>query len=232
MSRLLKFILFANLAVLAALVFIYPHLMVGPGKLIPGHKALNVDCFACHAGFRGVQSERCMTCHKTADIGLLTTTGSVITKPLTSTPFHQKLISQDCVSCHSDHAGVKRFAKLGHFNHSLLQQDTRNQCESCHKSPRDSLHLQISGNCSQCHDQGKWVPATFVHDKYFALDRDHSTRCVTCHSRNDYAAYTCYGCHEHTPDNIRREHIKEGIRNYENCVKCHRSADEPEGDND
>ena len=27
------------------------------------------------------------------------------------------------------------------------------------------------------------------------------------------------------PD-IRREHIEEGIRDFDNCVECHRSADE------
>jgi hypothetical protein len=70
------------------------------------------------------------------------------------------------------------------------------------------------------------VAATFNHDKLFRLDSDHNARCITCHEGSDYRRYTCYGCHEHTPDNIRREHVEEGIRDYSNCVKCHRSADE------
>jgi hypothetical protein len=156
----------------------------------------------------------------------LTTVGLPIEKPLTSTPFHQKLTSDDCVACHSDHAGVKRFRPTGHFNHRLLQKAMRDECQSCHKSPKDSLHQQITGNCSQCHSQEKWTPATFDHDKYFELDRDHNDRCVTRHVRNDYSAYTCYGCHEHSQENIRRKHIKEGIRDYDNCVECHRNADE------
>jgi len=49
---------------------------------------------------------------------------------------------------------------------------------------------------------------------------------VTCHTGNDFKRYTCYGCHEHTPANVRAEHEKEGIRDFENCVECHRSADE------
>jgi hypothetical protein len=44
--------------------------------------------------------------------------------------------------------------------------------------------------------------------------------------RDDYSRYTCYGCHEHSPEKIRREHIEEGIRDFKNCVECHRSADE------
>jgi hypothetical protein len=121
---------------------------------------------------------------------------------------------------------VKRFRVQGRFNHALLLKETREQCQGCHKSPADALHKQISGNCSQCHTQERWVPATFDHDKYFLLDRDHDTRCVTCHVRNDYSTYTCYGCHEHSLSSIRRKHIEEGIRNFDNCVKCHRSADE------
>jgi hypothetical protein len=226
MNKTLKIVLAANLIVLAILAFVYPHLMVGPGKLIPGHSQLETDCFACHAPFFGTTTERCMSCHKPEEIGKLTTLGQLIQKPLTSTPFHQKLLKQDCLACHSDHAGVKRFRIEGRFNHALLQAEARKECQSCHKSPKDSLHEQITGNCSQCHTQDKWVPATFDHDKYFVLDRDHNVKCITCHERNDYSRYTCYGCHEHSPEKIRREHIEEGIRDFKNCVECHRSADE------
>ena len=57
MSRTLKWILAANLIVLAILAFVYPHLMVGPGKLIPGHAKLESDCFACHAGYTRLKPE-------------------------------------------------------------------------------------------------------------------------------------------------------------------------------
>ena len=56
MSRILKYILAANLLVLAILAFVYPHLMVGPGKLIVGHQKLEADCFACHAAWRGAST--------------------------------------------------------------------------------------------------------------------------------------------------------------------------------
>ncbi|MBS4018353.1 cytochrome c3 family protein [Azonexus hydrophilus] len=226
MSKTLKIILAINLIALAVLTFAYPHLMVGPGKLIAAHSKLETDCFACHAPFFGTANERCIACHKPEEIGKLTSLGQAISKPRSSTPFHQNLLKQDCLACHSDHAGVKRFRVEGRFDHALLQADARKQCQSCHKSPKDKLHQQISGNCSQCHRQDKWIPASFAHEKYFELDRDHNVQCVTCHIRNDYSRYTCYGCHEHTQDKIRREHIEEGIRDFENCVECHRNADE------
>ena len=226
MSRILKMILAANLIAVAILAFAYPHLMVGPGKLIPGHKQLETDCFACHAPLFGAASERCTSCHKPAEIGRMTTKGVPVVKPLAAIPFHQKLATRDCVACHSDHAGVKRYRQQGRFNHALLQKEVLDQCHSCHKPPADSLHQQITGNCGQCHNQSKWVPATFDHGKYFELDRDHNARCITCHMGNDYKRYTCYGCHEHSVDKIRREHIEEGIRDFDNCVECHRNADE------
>lgn len=224
MSRTLKIILTINLLVLAVLTFAYAHLMVGPGKLIPGHKQLETDCFACHAAFTGVAPPKCVSCHKPADIGLLTTKGLPVVKPLTSTPFHQALNRQDCMACHSDHAGVKRYHLKGYFDHDLLKKETSNQCQACHKSPGDALHQQITGNCAQCHSQQNWTPATFEHDKYFVLDRDHTAGCATCHVGNDYKRTTCYGCHEHTTSNIRRKHVEEGIGQFDNCVECHRSG--------
>lgn len=226
MSRMLKLVLAGNMLVLAVLAFAYPHLMVAPGKLIPGHQSLETDCFACHAPLRGAQAQRCMACHKPAQIGRTTTTGLPIVKPATSVPFHQNLVGQDCLACHSDHTGAMRFRPQGRFDHALLQPDARKQCQTCHQPPSNTLHRQITGNCDQCHRQDKWLPATFDHDRYFRLDGDHDTQCVTCHARNDYSRYTCYGCHEHTPANIRSEHVEEGISNFDNCVECHRSADE------
>jgi hypothetical protein len=226
MNRAVKYVLAANLVGLTILTFTYPNLMVGPGKLIVGHQDLEGDCFACHAPFTGASAERCVTCHKPADIGRLTTAAQPIAKPLTSAPFHQQLIKDDCMACHSDHAGVKRYRQTGSFNHDLLLADARNQCQVCHRPPTDSIHRQITANCGQCHAQGQWTPATYDHNQYFVLDRDHSASCTTCHERNDYSRYSCYGCHEHSQDKIRRKHIEEGIRDFKNCVECHRTADE------
>ena len=91
-------------------------------------------------------------------------------------------------------------------------------------------HRQIKGNCAQCHGPRSWKPATFDHAKLFVLDRDHNTECATCHVNSDFSRYTCYGCHEHQPAGVRAEHLEEGLRDFEDCVKCHRSAsEEPEG---
>jgi hypothetical protein len=152
------------------------------------------------------------------------------TRPRLKASFHQELIEQDCMACHSDHRSP-RLAQRSRtaFSHALLRPAVQQQCEGCHQRPVDRLHQKVSGDCKTCHRQDAWKPATFDHSKSFVLDRDHKAECVTCHKGNDYRAYTCYGCHEHTPANIRAEHVKEGIRNVENCVECHRDPGvEPE----
>ena len=219
-----------NLAALIALVFAYPQFMVSPGPLVSAHAGLATDCFSCHAPLRGAASERCVKCHAVPDIGVRTTKGAPIVHATVKASFHQKLTAQDCMGCHSDHSGPRLTERSSRrFSHQLLRADVREQCASCHKPPADALHRQVAGNCAQCHRSDGWKPATFAHDKFFVLDKDHNATCATCHVDNDYKRYTCYGCHEHQPAKIRRKHEKEGIREFENCVKCHRSASEHEG---
>jgi len=284
--RWLWLVIIANLLVLVALVFIYPHLMVSPGPLVPEHAALATDCFACHTPLQGATADRCITCHALPDIGLRTSKGVAIKAVSAAgvtqlkTSFHQNLIEQNCMACHSDHPGPK-LTQPSHkpFSHALLRIETLKNCETCHappsdekhkiqniscaqchqtqawkparfdhvalskadltrcqtchKAPTNTLHRQIKGNCGQCHTPKAWKPASFEHDKFFTLDEDHNTTCETCHTNNNYSKYTCYGCHEHTPANVRSEHSEEGIQNIENCVECHRSANgEAEGKGD
>ena len=217
----------ANLLVLLTLIFVYPDLMVGPGPLVAAHAELATDCFACHAPLRGAASDRCVKCHALPDIGLRTTKGVKVTTKRLKTSFHQDLIEQNCMVCHSDHQAPRLTQRSRKpFSHLLLRAAVREQCESCHQAPADSLHRQITGNCKQCHTADAWKPATFEHDKLFVLDKDHNPTCVTCHIKNDFTRYTCYGCHEHTPAKIKAKHQEEGIKSFENCVECHRSADE------
>ncbi len=223
-------IIAANLLALTALAFIYPNLMVAPGPVVKAHAAIATDCFACHAPLRGASADLCVSCHAVNDIGLRTSLGQPIFKAKAKVAFHQQLQEKNCMACHTDHTGPRLTRQNRKtFSHALLLPATQQRCESCHKPPTDTMHRQILGNCAQCHSATKWKPAKFDHAKLFLLDGDHNASCVTCHTNNDYSQYTCYGCHEHQPDKIRSKHLKEGIRDFEDCVACHRSADgEPE----
>ncbi|WP_245648967.1 cytochrome c3 family protein [Magnetovibrio blakemorei] len=274
MRPIVKIFLALNLVAITVLVFKYAELMVSPGKLIFDHRTSEADCFACHTLFLGASSEKCVACHKVDDIGVMTTKGILLEKKKTAVPFHQKLLLQDCVACHSDHMGVAKFRSFQKFSHGLVETSIREKCVSCHqmpadqlhrnvsetcsqchgtdkwkpatfdhkvldkaelaqcischkaKVPSDKLHSQVSGQCGQCHTTEKWKPATFDHNKFFVFDRDHDVKCEACHTTGDYKKYTCYECHEHSPSKIREEHEEEGIRDFENCVACHRNADE------
>lgn len=160
----------ANLLVLVALAFVYPHLMVSPGPLVPDHAALATDCFACHAPLRGASTDRCIACHELPDIGLRTTKGLAI-KAVSAAgatqlkmSFHKELTEQNCMACHSGHAGPK-LTQRGRkpFLHALLRVETRDRCESCHTAPRNDMHQKLSIGCAQCHKAEAWKPASFDH---------------------------------------------------------------------
>jgi len=227
-TKTLLLIVSVNLAAILLLAIVFPHLMITPGSPIQAHESFATDCFACHTPFIGSQPDKCMACHKVEEIGIVTTQGVPIAKEKKNVAFHQQLLEEDCVACHSDHKGVMSFRPISRFSHDLLASDIKEQCDGCHTKPGDALHTKIKGNCAQCHDLSGWTPATFDHDEFFRFDRHHDTQCETCHRDNDYGNYTCYGCHEHSRSKIREEHQEEGIYDYENCVECHRSGDEDE----
>jgi len=218
------------MAYLVLLTISYPELMISPGSPIDAHAEIATDCFACHTPFFGSRPSKCIVCHKADEIGIKTTKGLPIDKEDKNVAFHQQLVEEDCVACHSDHKGVQAFRPIGQFSHQLLKASLIKECNSCHTNPGDALHQKIAGNCSSCHVQERWTPATFDHKEYFRFDKHHRTKCDTCHINNDYNKYTCYGCHEHSRSKVREEHVEEGIRDYEICVDCHRSGDEHEAE--
>lgn len=189
---------------------------------IPFHQLLSVQsCTSCHTDHNGRFPKEALSNFKH---DLLAETvknqcGSCHNKPVDS--LHQ-FISASCAGCHNTN-GWKLPAA---FNHDMIQAAVRSNCTSCHQKPADAFHRVLTANCDKCHSTGKWVPATFDHAKYFQLDRNHNATCITCHKNNNFATYTCYGCHEHTESDIIAEHNEEGIYNISNCASCHKSGNE------
>jgi hypothetical protein len=212
-----------NLCMLIGIIFVWPQYMVAPGPLIPAHAAIAKDCFACHAPLQGASAARCISCHKIADIGLRTTAGVALGTGRAA--FHQSLSQPDCMACHTDHSGPALVRRPGpSFAHDQLRDTVRQQCARCHRAPPTVLHAGAGANCAQCHKQTAWKPATFDHARLFALTGPHAAACTTCHIGGDHARYTCFGCHQHQPDQIRARHAREGIGNTANCVRCHRGG--------
>lgn len=199
--RWLLLVIAFDLLVLVGLAFVYPDLMVSPGPLTPSHAALAGDCFACHAPLRGAAANRCVACHAIADIGRRTTAGAPIPPKAGRLPFHQALARLDCMSCHTEHAGVK-LTQSPHpaFAHALLEESIRERCASCHAPPGNPLHSQVGSDCAQCHASEHWKPAAFRHD---SLALDVRGQCVACHAPPGDALHRqvgdgCQQCHATT----------------------------------
>jgi hypothetical protein len=113
--------------------------------------------------------------------------------------------AQKCESCHTAKkiaASSRPEIKLKDLNHSFL--GLRRQCTSCHEEPHRG---QLGADCTRCHSQEAWKPATgFDHNRTaFALTGLHqSVPCWKCHGPrpgNDtvqfkgLASSACQNCH-------------------------------------
>lgn len=210
-----------------------PKAALNPGPLSAGHAEIANDCLGCHTPLRGTPAAKCISCHPLDSVGLQRRS---LVQPAQSRPglagMHATFTKTSCRECHTDHAGRNPANATVAFTHEVLAREARDRCSDCHAGnrPDDALHRQTEGRCGACHATRSWTPANFKHDEYFVLDRDHQTRCVTCHIQPaNYREYTCYGCHAHTPTGIQATHREEGISNLRDCVRCHRSASEHEG---
>lgn len=194
----------------------------GDSTFIPFHtKLTSLECIACHTDHQGLHPTRVMT---SFDHSMLSGNDrekcSSCHTALTDNLHHQ--LSGNCGSCHATDSWTGSVT----FDHSMIQGEGKTNCSSCHDKPTDAYHTAVTGSCSECHGTNQWVPSTFDHTAYFIFDKHHQTTCATCHTNNDYANYTCYGCHEHSEASIREEHQEEGISNFSDCASCHHSGDE------
>ncbi len=209
----MRWLLFIIIAIGSlTLAYLLPELAFSPGKLSKAHQAKTQTCQDCHVDFQGIAQEKCSQCHQPHQFKA-------------KTQFHQNLQGR-CTSCHSEHNGAQ--PPKAQFAHQLLPAAQANQCQNCHKAPQDSLHKRAQSNCSACHGTNAFKPATFEHADYFRFDRHHPQTCENCHQAGNFAQYTCYGCHEHSPASIRGEHEEEGIRDFADCAACHPSGNEHE----
>jgi predicted CXXCH cytochrome family protein len=166
-----------------------------------------------------------VVCHRPADIGVRDSRGMLLAGDARRVPFHQALVEGDCTACHSEHGRAgSREKQVMPFEHSLLKANLRGTCQGCHKAPVDDLHAGGILPCAQCHQTSTWKPATFDHGEYFPLTGEHNAPCGSCHQGPGFKSYTCYGCHEHERSRMIAEHLEEGIRNIDGCVRCHNGA--------
>ena len=187
----------------------------------------NTDCMECHTVHASARHrQEVVFQHDLLAVADRQNCGACHLREKPADRLHERLRA-GCVSCHNT-----RGWRPASFDHASLT--AASNCLSCHQQdrPEDELHRQGSGSCGTCHGTRAWRPATFDHARYFRFDANHPADCRVCHTDSrSFAAYTCYGCHEHAPARIAAEHREEGISNFEDCARCHRSGegDEAEG---
>lgn len=136
--------------------------------------------------------------------------------------FH-RFVPQLCANCHGD-----RSWKGAEFLHERLNENQRVRCRDCHLPPNNNMHKSFDSNCFRCHGVEGWRPSTFDHSAYFRLDRRHNVECGICHTNKTTDRYTCFGCHQHSPERIERIHREHSRGNLDRCADCHRSAHDGE----
>ncbi len=187
----------------------------------------SVACDSCHlnAVFQGTPQD-CYSCHMADDD-------------------HQGRFGQDCAQCHSpdgwegaafDHSlatfqltGAHQTTACDSCHLNGIFQGTPQECSACHADT--AFHQGLFGNtCAECHNTNSWLPALFELSHTFPINHGESglNTCRTCHP-DSLAVYTCYTCHEHSPDRIESKHREEGISSFQDCTRCHPTGHEEEG---
>jgi hypothetical protein len=176
----------------------------------------------------------CRDCHSSTD-------SSYIFEPSSCDTCHQKLdsvfvekhiakYSADCLACHHQldpfdhltfqliggHAQVRcdRCHTTGDFTQAKAD------CITCHADPE--IHRGMFGtDCAACHTITAWSPAQ-LKKHTFPIDHggEGEIACATCHTKT-YQEYTCYNCHAHNAEEDRVTHMKAGLLEFSDCMKCH-----------
>lgn len=94
------------------------------------------------------------------------------------------------------------------------------ECRACHEDP--PVHADRFGlNCARCHSLTAWKPAYLTQHIFFLDHGDQGqVACETCHT-DSYVTHSCYGCHDHQPEQMETAHVAEGIVQFETCIECH-----------
>ncbi len=191
-----------------------------------------LTCHDCHAGGRfEAESVDCTTCHNGHDPAYM---GE-----------HTTRFGGNCLGCHD---GQDRMVNLDHELVFVLDGGHAGQdCEACHSDqtfadttrdcadchPEPEVHAGSFGqDCARCHATSAWAPAQLQQHAFFLNHgSDEQLECQACHVET-YTAITCYGCHDHEPNEMRALHLAEGIAEaeVEDCARCHPTGQPGEAD--
>ena len=183
----------------------------------------NNDCITCHQQDYNNEHQgsgfptTCLNCHSVNSWDNATFDHTAASGGFELLGAHAPLA---CENCHS-------MPDLG----LIFQPADNNDCVTCHQQDYNNEH-QGSGfptTCLNCHSVNTWDGATFDHDgPYFPIysgaHRGEWNSCQDCHDvPNDYQAFTCLTCHEHSQSRMDSKHGGRRGYAYESalCYSCH-----------
>ncbi len=193
-----KLFIYAITGIIILLIYQFPYTMLNPGDLTSGHQDIKEKCSSCHKPFWGIENDRCISCHNLSEIGSKKLNGNESEPQNKKIVFHEKLINQKCVSCHTDHKGIKPEVELSSFTHDMLPEAMAGDCNGCHNPPSDKLHPLLTGTCNNCHNTKGWKSSVlFDHNNIQSIGKDN---CISCHQKpnDDYHSSiegNCSKCH-------------------------------------
>ncbi|MEJ2190323.1 MAG: cytochrome c3 family protein, partial [Acidobacteriota bacterium] len=140
--------------------------LLSPGPLSAAHAKLEGldNCNKCHEPGQGVSAQKCLSCHQP------------IAQRMAAKKGVHRDVTDDCVTCHVEHAGrdadirpldVNDFDHLEETGFALdgRHQKVAQDCAKCHKT---RSYLQLSPDCASCHED--------VHKGTLGAT------CITCHA--------------------------------------------------
>lgn len=189
-----------------------------------GYVNLPTDCWSCHESDFSISSDpdhiqnnfshECDICHSTNAWSPAEYNHDKTGFPLTGT--HNLL---ECSDCHIQ-------------GYSGLSAD----CFACHETEYNNttnpnhISANFPQDCESCHNTTNWNQTTWDHDsQYFPIysgkHRGEWDTCDECHvNANDYSAFECIDCHEHSNksrvDNQHNEVTNYVYASYA-CYDCH-----------
>ncbi len=174
--------------------------LVSPGPLASAHADLEGvgQCQKCHQAGRKVMASLCLDCHKPVAERIRQKRG-----------VHRD-VKDDCVSCHTEHAGrdgVLRQFDTQKFDH---QKETG--------YPLDGRHANIAKDCAKCHTTHSFLkaPATCVGCHADVHKPTLGQDCAKCHSVSVQFKLT-----EKNFDHSKAKFELDGAHTKVECAKCH-----------
>ncbi|MFZ1703231.1 MAG: hypothetical protein WAT79_02730 [Saprospiraceae bacterium] len=213
--------------------------------LTGAHLTIANDCVICHMGNYNNTPNTCNDCHNSDFNSALN-------------PNHVALnLPNDCVLCHTTVPGWQPATFPIHGNYYVLAgahlslecvdchngdyNNTPNTCVGCHLTDYQNTNnpdheaAQFPTDCTACHGQNAWTPATFNHDNmYFPIysgkHEGEWNLCSDCHlNPNNYSLFSCIDCHEHdNQGQVDDDH--EDVPGYQYvsnaCYACHPTGED------